>query len=279
MEIIAIPEELTSAPLKPITVLDYRTSKECSKQKISLTQHAFSFLLEGQKEVITDSASFSIQNSSFLMMKSGHCLMTEKLSPSPNKYRSILLFFSMEEVFGFLRKHPLPNKKKHTSQSVYAFQYDSFIQTFVKSLIDLNQSNPETQQKLIHIKFEELILYLLETKGSSFLHSLIQNTDNQIQNFLKVVENNQLNKLTLKELAFLANMSVSTFKREFEKHYKESPIKWFQDKRLHHASFLLKEEAKRPSDIYDEIGYESLSNFIQAYKAKFGKTPKQHQLD
>ena len=74
-------------------------------------------------------------------------------------------------------------------------------------------------------------------------------------------------------------MSISKFKRKFEKNYEMPPIKWFQNKRLDHAAYLLKNDKNRPSDIYEEIGYDSLSNFIKAFKAKFGITPKQHQLD
>jgi AraC-like DNA-binding protein len=70
---------------------------------------------------------------------------------------------------------------------------------------------------------------------------------------------------------------VSTFKREFEKRFHNSPSKWFQDKRLEHSAFLLKNESKRPSDIFEEIGYENLSNFIQAFKLKYDVTPKQYQ--
>jgi len=113
----------------------------------------------------------------------------------------------------------------------------------------------------------------------NFLYSLISNSDNQNQKFLQIIESNKLNKLTIKELSFLSNMSVSTFKREFEKYFHSSPSKWFQEKRLEHAAFLLKNKSKRPSDIFEDIGYESLSNFIQAFKVKFGVTPKQYQTD
>jgi AraC-like DNA-binding protein len=123
------------------------------------------------------------------------------------------------------------------------------------------------------------MLYLVEFKGVNFLYSLISNSDNQSQKFIQTVESNQLNKLSLKELSFLSNMSVSKFKREFEKHFQSSPSKWFQEKRLEHSAYLLKNKSNRPSDIFEEIGYESLSNFIQAFKTKFGVTPKQYQLD
>lgn len=147
----------------------------------------------------------------------------------------------------------------------------------MKGLDNIKKLRGTLQAKLLQVKFEEIMLYLVETKGTDFLEFMMSTQDPQSRTLKQVAENNSLNKLTLKELAFLSNMSVSTFKREFEKHFNESPIKWFQDKRLTHAAFLLREQSKRPSDIFVEIGYENLSNFINAFKAKFGLTPKQYQ--
>ena len=69
-------------------------------------------------------------------------------------------------------------------------------------------------------------------------------------------------------------MSVSTFKRVFKKHYQQSPIKWFQNQRLEYAAYLLKKEKRKSSEIFDLVGYENHSNFIKAFKNKFGVTPK-----
>jgi len=120
------------------------------------------------------------------------------------------------------------------------------------------------------------MLYLIDLKGIDFLCALISNV-NENQKFIQTIESNQLNKLTIKELSFLSNMSESTFKRMFQKHFNSTPSKWFQDKRLEHSAYLLKNESKRPSDIFEDMGYESLSNFIQAFKTKYGVTPKQYQ--
>jgi AraC-like DNA-binding protein len=105
------------------------------------------------------------------------------------------------------------------------------------------------------------------------------NSNDASKKFVQTVETNWMSKLSLKELAFLCNMSVSTFKREFQKHYAESPMKWFQNKRLEYAHQLLYKEQKSSSEIYLEVGYENLSSFIQAYKLKYGITPKQHHKD
>jgi AraC-like DNA-binding protein len=278
MDIIKLPESLNSEKSHTVQVYDYCSSKEISKQQIILNQNTFSFLIEGNKEVIFDNSDLSIDNRKFLIMKSGHCLMTEKLSEIKN-YRSILLFFSNETLSKFIQKFKLNNIEQNEYKSVYSFEYDKFIKRFVDSLIDISKLSKTVQQKIIEVKFEEIMLYLVELHGTHILYSLTSNNDNLTQNFTRIVESNQLKKLTLKELAFLCNMSVSTFKREFEKNYSESPIKWFQNKRLEHAYYLLNQKNKKSSEIYFEVGYENLSSFIQAYKSKYNKTPKQHQTE
>ena len=277
MKTITLPDELSLNSSHSIEIYDYVNTQEISKQQIVLSKNTFSFLQEGKKEIFFDNSSFAIDNSQFLLMKSGHYLMTEKLSNIEDYYRSILFFFSNEDVLKFIRKFELNPTESSKLYSTYSFNYDSFIKRFADSLLDISKLSTAIQKNILDAKFEEIMLYLVEFKGVDFLYSIINNSDNNSQRFIQTIESNQLNKLTIKELSFLSNMSVSTFKREFEKHFQSSPSKWFQEKRLEHSAFLLKNKSKRPSDIYEEIGYENLSNFIQAFKMKFGITPKQYQ--
>lgn len=278
MNVFTLPDYLTTETNSSIQLFDYESTTSHFNSKINLTKNTFSFLQEGFKKISTSQQPISITKDSFLIMKSGHCLMTENLSETDNFYKSILLFFSDEILFHFLEKHQITNKYAADTIPAKACKYDDFITLFVKSLEDIHQLPQNAQQKLLQVKLEEILLYLVATKGADFLLFLVASKDDQSSHFINVVESNKLNKLTLKELAFLANMSVSTFKREFEKHFQESPIKWFQNQRLEHAAFLLKNKAKRASDIFEIIGYENLSNFVHAFKTKFGVTPKQYQL-
>lgn len=276
MKTVTLPKALNLNTSHTINVYDYSSSLEISKQHIILQKNAFSFLLNGTKDVFFDNCSYAINNTQFLLMKSGNCLMTEKLSKPLENYRSVLLFFTNDDVFKFIKKFETTSVRTKY-YSTYAFNYDGFIKTFVKSLLTISELAPTLQKNLLNSKFEEIMLYLVAFNGVDFLYSLIENNTDENQKFIQTVQNNQLNKLSLKELAFLSNMSVSTFKRQFEKQFNSSPSKWFQEKRLEHAAYLLKDQNKRPSDVYEEAGYENLSNFIQAFKLKFGVTPKQHQ--
>lgn len=275
MKTITLPDELNIENLQSVQIFEYCSSKEIAKQQIIFNQNTFSFLIEGNKEVIFDNSTLSIDNSKFLIMKSGHCLMTEKLSDI-RSYRSVLLFFSNEILLKFIRKTELNKTESTECKSVYSFGNDEFIQGYVKSLLDILKLSKDIQKKLLEVKFEEIMIYLTAIYGTEFLYSLSEKSNDTSQKFIQTIETNWMSKLTLKELSFLCNMSVSTFKREFEKHYAESPIKWFQNKRLEYAHHLLNQEQKSSSEIYFEVGYESLSSFIQAYKSKYGITPKLH---
>ncbi len=278
MKRVTLPNHLLPNELsEEILLYDYHANRESSRQEVILSRHTISFLQEGEKEIITDNHRIAINDTNFLMMRAGHCLMTEKFSSTQQKYSSLLLFFSHQSVLEFLKKHEIQHSGSTREESTTAVAYDRFIRTFVSSLKDLMHLDPKHKQKMLTIKFEELMLYLIARDGTGLLGSLLNNNDQRSFDFVKVVETNKYNKLTLKQLAFLSNMSVSTFKRAFEKHYQESPIKWFHDQRLTHAAYLLKSELRRPSDIYLETGYESLSNFTQAFKSKYGVTPKQYQ--
>jgi AraC-like DNA-binding protein len=129
-------------------------------------------------------------------------------------------------------------------------------------------------ENLLSLKFEELMLYLLQKYGKNFelyLHSLIIKESSSFKNS---IESKIHSNLKLEEIAFLFNMSLSTFKRHFISEYKESPGKWLQDKRLQKAKETLEKGNLKPSDIYLDFGYNNLSNFSTAFKNKFGYSPK-----
>lgn len=77
----------------------------------------------------------------------------------------------------------------------------------------------------------------------------------------------------LGQLAYLTGRSLATFKRDFAKLYHISPTRWLYQKRLEEAHYLLQEEHQRPSDVYHEVGFESLAHFSTAFKQFFGRPP------
>jgi AraC-like DNA-binding protein len=52
-----------------------------------------------------------------------------------------------------------------------------------------------------------------------------------------------------------------------------SPRHWLQVKRLTEARHLIEKKNRKPSEIYLDLGFESLSHFSHSFKKRFGKAP------
>lgn len=277
MKVTVLPQDLDIDTSEDIQIFNYKRREDVEKLKITLSKNTISFLREGVKEVIGDNKTIRLDSKEFVLMKSGKCLMSEKVSNKDRVYNSVLLFFTDDLVLDFLKNNKLYSHKKGASQSFYKFPYDQFLEHFVVGLEKLLDLNTSQNEKLLKAKFNELMHYLTAQYGSGFLVELIDQKDNKVLRLKSIVENNLYNKLSAQELAFLTNMSISTFKREFFKLYQETPIKFFQRNRMEHAAFLLESQRFKPIEVYEVAGYENFSNFIQAFKKKYGVTPKQYQ--
>lgn len=258
-----------------VSVFDYQSQSSCSKSKITLDKNIFSFLLEGNKALHAGSEYASIDNSEFLMISAGNCLMTERTSLD-NGYRSVLLYFDRSILNDFIQTNTIVIPKT-VPLSFCALTYDEYIHSFVRSILKTDAISESLLPSFLETKFFELLYYLVSKIGPSFLYSFTTVHASVEDQFKEIIEKNSLKKLSGEELAFLNNMSLSTFKRTFTKVYHTTPGKWFLKQRLHFAARMLIQKDRRPVEIYEELGFESLSSFIQAFKAEHGTTPGQFQ--
>ncbi|MBB6501427.1 helix-turn-helix domain-containing protein [Pedobacter cryoconitis] len=283
MKYFTLPEDLlenTQQHKDPIYILDYRTSVNSIKTRITFKHNLFSFLIEGDKVINYPGFGRQIDNSQFLLLPSGNCLMTEKITSAEGNYRSILFFFDNKVLGDVFIKYPdiLKSVSSVSLRNTFlVFQHDDFLNNFVNSLNLMLNSGQHRNPAMQLLKLEELILHLCTqypTQILSLRDALLGY--NEGLEISKVMEANLENNLTVEELAFLCNISISTFKRRFTKIYNTSPNKWLLTKRMEHAARLL-QKGDKASDIYYRLNYENLSSFIEAFKQIYGITPKKYQ--
>ena len=255
-----------------IFVYDFKMTSDVVKSKVNLSMNMFSFLQVGKKQVHFAGTSVAVNKDQSLLLKKGNWLWTELLDIEAIYYCK-LFFFSEKKLTDFLSKYTNNVKPFQEEVPYFVIENDDYIAAFINSLSSNTYTNHSYSDALLVLKFEEIMLYLLNKYGSSFeyyLHSLISKAASPFKN---VVESNVDSNLKLEEIAFLCNMSLSTFKRHFTNEYNEPPGKWLQDKRLQKAKELLQGGTLKASDIYLDIGYNNLSNFSAAFKNKFGISP------
>ncbi|MEO5789897.1 AraC family transcriptional regulator [Gelidibacter sp.] len=255
-----------------IFVYDFKMTSDVVKSKVNLSMNMFSFLQVGKKQVHFADTSIAVNSKQSLLLKKGNWLWTELLDTEVIYYCK-LFFFSEKILTDFLSKYTNDVKPFKEDVPYFVIENDDYLAAFISSLSSNTFTNHNFSDALLLLKFEEIMLYLLNKYGNSFeyyLHSLISK---EVSPFKNVVESNIHSNLKLEEIAFLCNMSLSTFKRQFTSEYNEPPGKWLQDKRLQKAKELLQGGDLKPSDIYLDIGYNNLSNFSIAFKNKFGVSP------
>jgi len=267
--------------LSELNVFNYEVTDNSDKNKINMSKHVLSFLMEGQKEVHFSDKSVSINTNQSLLIASGNFLMTEHTGDT--YFRCLLFFFSQKNIDDFFVKYPhlISARKvniKPEREPYFRLEKDEFIIHFINSLAHSFHLHQAISQKILRLKFEEIMLYLADKYKDeflSYLKSLL--VDERKLSFKTIIEKNIFTNLSLEEIAFLCNMSLSTFKRQFMRIYQASPGKWFQRMRLNKAREILSSNKAKPSEIFIDFGYDSLSNFSAAFKNEFGYSPRQVQ--
>lgn len=276
MPIENIPEAyiINQDKMPDLFAYDFKMTEDIIKSKVNLNMHMFSFLQVGKKQVHFADTSVLVDNSQSLLIKKGNCLWSELLD-TEDIYYCKLLFFSEKRLKEFISKHLKKKDKTQIGFSYFIIENDTYLNSYLNSLSTIMEAPTAFMENLLTVKFEELLLYLVNKYGKVFENYLFSLITDDISPLKKAVQNNLYTSLSLEEIAFLCNMSLSTFKRHFIREYNESPGKWFRTERLLKAKELLIKEKLKPSEIYFDLGYKNLSNFSSAFKSEFGINPSE----
>lgn len=271
-----LPNDFFNGTTADAHIYFYETDQSSQKNKINFSQNLLCFLVDGCKEIFTPNNKLSINNTQLFLLQSGKSLMSEKAVEN-NKYSSILLFFSDRFVLNLIANKQLSVSTGNTYSSPLSFLKDDYMVHYQQSLL-LLANTLQTNNKLVETKLAEILLYLFH-KNTPPIHAFFQSILHQRSDvsFIDFINKQANNNLTLNELAFLCNMSVSTFKRKFAQIYHTSPKKYFIEQRMQKAINLLQQN-NRPSEIYTELGYENLPAFSSEFKKHFGVSPKTYLL-
>lgn len=278
MDVITIPDALLGENMDSVNIFFYLRERgpDQVKLKLDYTQNMLCFMLKGKKEIIDEQERYQMDQEQIGLVSSGKMLMSERVTLR-QEFASLLIFFSNEFLADFLSKHEIVLKRPTTTSSpVITFPKDDYLLNFQKSMKLLEDNFSKKPFRVA--KVEEILLYLLEKYPERTIAFMSRAID-QVRNnsLIQVIQNHKFKKLNSQELAFLCNMSLSTFKRKFYDVYKTSPKKYMVAERMKKAERLLQHK-KRPSEIYYELGYENLSSFSLEFKKHFGLSPRTYQM-
>jgi AraC-like DNA-binding protein len=280
MDVFNLPNDIFPAWQKTgsgITMHHYTAKSIALKEMAVLQANAVSLVIKGSKTMHFLNGTVNVQDSEIHILSAGNCIASVSLS---KPFESILIFFESRVLADFCLAHSEQIEKLKrglniSPESYVAFKKDDFIRNYIQSLLLMLPGEAGLSESMKQLKLQELLLYLLENHTGTFLSFQSTEKPGNIESRIrKVVEDNKLNNLNLDELAFLCNMSTSTFKRHFKHIYSSSPTQWLNEQKMLMAYKLLNDQGEKPGDIWFQLGFETHTGFTRSFKKRFGKLPK-----
>lgn len=187
-------------------------------------------------------------------------------------FEPVLFCFDEPFLRTFQKKHAIEPAITTTGEAMIKIGKMEMIPDFISSLKPYHNGVMELDAAFEDLKYEELLLILLrnqpELAGLFFDFRLPGKID--LEEFMN--RNYRFN-VSVSRFAFLTGRSLSAFKRDFQATCNDTTGHWLVKKRLQEAHYLIDKKALKPSDIYLDLGFESLSHFSVAFKKMFGCPP------
>ncbi len=237
----------------------------------------FYYVISGCSNVVTPTQRITTMEEEGLVMQCGTYL-SEFLGGKDMMYCEAIAVHFHEDVMRMIYDKEFPdfllNVKKITPVNYNKIKASELIKNYVSSL-QFYFENPElVSEEILKLKIKELIILLAKTDNAEAIHSLLAGMFTKAEiDFKEVVEANIYNNFSLTELASLTSLSLSSFKREFYKHYNSSPAKYIKNRKLERAAKLLKSTSLRVSDIAYDCGFSDIAHFSKSFQKHYGDSP------
>ncbi len=280
MIIYNLPDDFNSVEEqgKPVIIRSYQSPTRSANNKSIIHQNMVDIIIAGKKTIIDAYNITALDAGEIMILAKGSSLVSQAL-PEQGLFHNLAIYFTNEVLADFRIKYERDgNSKMHPKQPFITYRQDVFISNYINSVLLLLKSPSKFSDQLKLLKLEELLLYLLQTNPEKLQSLSMIAKDNEDMRFRKAAESHITTPISVDELAFLCNTSLSTFKRKFFNSYGTSPQRWLTRQKMQLAANLLKQPQERPGSVYAQVGYANQSNFILAFKKEYGMTPTAYQL-
>lgn len=262
-------ELLPSNNISGVIYSNLETQKIIDEQFID--DHGLCLIISGELKVSDAGIRKVFCAGELLFFRKNFLAKFIKQPEESRNYRSITIIFDRGTLLEFSKQyHAVYDQPYRADDAVLGLPYNLLLKNFFNALVPYFSSALPDQ--LINLKKQEALLLLLQINPAlkNILFDFNQPGKIDLEAFM--YKNYKFN-VNLKKLAFLTGRSLATFKRDFQKIFHSPPSRWIQQKRLEEAHYLMKEENMRPTDVYHEVGFESMSHFSYSFKQFFGFNP------
>ena len=229
--------------------------------------------ISGRFSMETANQKISMDRGEMLLIQKNQLAELTKTPLEDNEYQTIIISLQEDLLRKIVLEEQIEIGPKYMGPPNILIPANDFLRAFFQSIIPYVRNPGE---KITHsmgmLKVKEAVHLLLYTMPEleAFLFDFSEPYKLDMEKFM--LSNFHYN-VPVEKFAQLTGRSLAGFKRDFQKIFGMAPRHWLQERRLVEARYLIETRNKKPSAIYLDLGFESLSHFSHSFKRKFGKTP------
>ncbi len=238
-----------------------------------IVHHALSIVVSGKMEIMLADGVHVVEEGTMGILRRNTLLKTKKHPAEDGRaFKSFTLFLTEELLRAYALQNNVPAQERFKGSPLYEIPQRSVMKGFFQSITPYFDRPDYFTPKMSELKTNEAIELLLQFDPEirQFLFDFHEPHKIDLEGFMM---KNFLFNIPLAEFARLTGRSLSTFKRDFNKVFEDSPEKWLRKRRLSEAHSLLKLRKHKPSEVYLHVGFENFSHFSTAFKQEFGYNP------
>jgi len=238
-----------------------------------IAEHFFLYLVKGTMNAYDGHKNYRLQAGECCMIRKNRLARYNKLTEN-GVFEKVVVIFDSEFLKNFLDTHPLAVTAAATNDAFIPVKKNTLITNFLQSLSVYYNTQGKINKIFAGVKRTELLLILLQQNPD--LANVLFDFGSPGKIDLEAFMNSNFKfNVAIQRFAYLTGRSLTSFKRDFERIFNDTPGRWLVNKRLQEAYFLMDKQDRKASDIYIEVGFENLSHFSYAFKKKFGVAPAQ----
>ncbi|TWR24717.1 helix-turn-helix transcriptional regulator [Mucilaginibacter pallidiroseus] len=250
------------------------------REKVCLwNHHTLVLQVSGQFTLETSAQTISMSTGQMLLIGKNQ-LGTITKTPLPGaNYETIVISLQEDLLRRIILEEKIEVGQNYIGPPNILIPSNEYLQGYFQSIVPYARSSGAEmtdEMGILKVKEGVKLLMLAMPILRSFLFDFAEPYKIDLEKFM--VNNFRFN-VPVEKFAQLTGRSLAAFKRDFLKVFGIPPRQWLQDKRLQEAKHLIETKHQKPSAIYLDLGFESLSHFSHSFKKKFGKAPTDIRLE
>ena len=264
------------------TIVKFVETNYAGLQRLHLSRYAIGYVVRGTKYIYYGDSRHTISRGEVFYMGVGNHYVEDipeegrnfeqiVIYYSPGQLQKILLNLNLNYSINISNSHSCERCRRHNHISVVAsVSLRNLFSHLSNYLYDDNFIHDVAAENL---KMTELIYTIVAMEEGCLRSKVLSNMDADYGSFEQIIYSHIFRDISIEELASISHRSLTSFKKEFKRHFVMPPHRWFIHQRLMQSRLLLISTSKSISEIGNECTFPNTSHFIKLFKKAYGTTP------